>query len=107
MKKALSVCVKLLLLLLLLGLFIALANKEKQKNNNQSTNKSIIYTTLGFVLASVAHALFNYGLAQDGIFKAIEVFIMYFVGIYLVFILKEVSRVNTFYINDKLFKQVL
>lgn len=92
---------------LLLGLFIALANKEKQKNNNQSTNKSIIYTALGFTIASVAHALFNYGLAQEGIVKALVVLLMYLVGIYLIYILKEVSRVNTFYINNELFKQVL
>ena len=91
----------------LLGIFIALANREKQKNNNKSNEKSIIYTTLGFTIASVTHALYNYGLAQNGLTKAIIVFIMYIVGIYLIFIIKEVSRVNTFYIKDDIFKEVL
>lgn len=92
---------------LLLGIFIALANKDKQNNNNKSTNKSIIYTTLGFTIASVAHALFNFGLAQTGFFKAIVVCITYLIGIYLLFILKEVGRINNFNVNEIIFKQVL
>lgn len=92
---------------LLLGVFIALANREKIKNNNKSNEKTILYTTLGFVTASVTHALFNYCLAQEGLIKAIIVLLMYLIGIYLIFVLKEVSRVNTFYIKNDLFREML
>ena len=92
----------------ILGLFIALANREKLKNNNKTNDKTIILTTLGFTISSVAHALFNMALTlKVGWLKAILVTLLYLVGIYLIYIIKETSRVNNFFIKNDVFKQVL
>lgn len=92
----------------ILGLFIAIANREKLKNNNKSNNKSIIFTTLGFTIASITHALFNIALTLTiGWLKAVIVTLLYLVGIYLVFIIKETSRTNNFFIKNDIFKLVL
>ncbi|MBQ8535705.1 MAG: PrsW family intramembrane metalloprotease [Bacilli bacterium] len=91
-----------------LGLFIALANREKLKNDNKSNDKSIILTTLGFTVASITHALFNYALTiKLGFIKALIVTLLYLVGMYLIFIIKETSRTNNFFIKDDVFKLVL
>ena len=91
-----------------LGLFIALANREKLKNNNKSNDKTIILTTLGFTLASVIHALFNMALTlKTDSLKALFVTVLYLVGVYLVYIIKETSRTNNFFIKNDIFKQVL
>ena len=91
-----------------LGLFIALANREKLKNNNKSNDKTIILTTLGFTLASVIHALFNMALTlKTDSLKALFVTLLYLVGVYLVYIIKETSKTNNFYIKNDIFKQVL
>lgn len=93
---------------LILGIFIALANKEKLKNNNKTNEKVIIYTTLGFTISSISHALFNYTLSlKIDIVKAIIVTLIYLIGVYFIFILKETSRVETFYIKNILFKKIL
>ena len=85
----------------ILGIFIAQANKEKLKNNNKTNDKTIIYTTLGFTISSITHALFNYGLSlKVGIAKAIIVSLLYLVGIYIIFIIKETSKLNNFYIKN-------
>ena len=92
----------------ILGLFIALANREKLKNNNKTNEKTIIFTTLGFTIASVTHALFNMALTlKIDILKAMFVTLLYIVGIYLVYIIKETSRTNNFFIKNDIFKQVL
>ena len=92
----------------ILGIFIAHANKEKLKNNNKTNDKTIIYTTLGFTISSITHALFNYGLSlKVGIAKAIIVSLLYLVGIYIIFIIKETSKLNNFYIKNDIFKLVL
>lgn len=92
----------------ILGLFIAIANREKLKNNNKNTDRTIIFTTLGFTISSVTHALFNIALTlKVGWLKALIVTLLYLVGIYLVFIIKETSRVNNFFIKDDIFKKIL
>lgn len=92
----------------ILGLFIAIANREKLKNNNKSNDRTIIFTTLGFTISSVTHALFNIALTlKVGWLKALIVTLLYLVGIYLVFIIKETSRVNNFFIKDDIFKKIL
>ena len=92
----------------ILGIFIAQANKEKLKNNNKTNEKSIIYTTLGFTIASITHAIFNIGLTlKVGVAKAIIVSILYIIGIYVIFIIKETSKINNFYIKNDIFKIVL
>lgn len=92
----------------ILGLFIALANREKLKNDNKSNDKSIIFTTLGFTVASITHALFNYALTiKLGFIKALIVTLLYLVGMYLIFIIKETSRTNNFFIKNDVFKLVL
>ena len=92
----------------ILGLFVALANREKLKNNNKSNDKTIILTTLGFTVASVTHALFNMALTlKIDSLKALFVTLLYLVGVYLVYIIKETSRTNNFYIKNDIFKQVL
>lgn len=92
----------------ILGIFIAQANKEKLKNNNKTNEKSIIYTTLGFTIASITHAIFNIGLTlKVGTAKAIIVSILYIIGIYVIFIIKETSKINNFYIKNDIFKIVL
>ena len=92
----------------ILGIFIAQANKEKLKNNNKTNEKSIIYTTLGFTIASITHAIFNIGLTlKVGTAKAIIVTILYIIGIYVIFIIKETSKINNFYIKNDIFKIVL
>ena len=92
----------------ILGIFIAQANKEKLKNNNKTNDKSIIYTTLGFTIASITHAIFNIGLTlKVGVAKAIIVSMLYIIGIYVIFIIKETSKINNFYIKNDIFKIVL
>ncbi len=92
----------------ILGIFIGLANREKLINNNKTNEKSIIYTTLGFVISSGVHALFNIGLTlKTDILKALVVTTIYLLGIYIIFIIKETSKVNSFYIKNIIFKKVL
>lgn len=91
----------------ILGLFIALANREKLKNENKTNQKTIIYTTLGFVISILIHTIYNFTMTSTGITKALIITLLYLVGVYLIYIIKETSRVNNFYIKNDIFWKVL